>query len=76
MRSPKSLVLAIPVAPSENLAAMRKEVDDVVCLEDHKFFGAIGAYYSDFRQISDQEVTEILARFPAQAADQATQSAA
>jgi predicted phosphoribosyltransferase len=55
---------------------MRKEADDVVCLEDHKFFGAIGAYYSDFRQISDQEVTEILARFPAQAADQVTQSAA
>jgi predicted phosphoribosyltransferase len=76
MRSPKSLVLAIPVAPSENLASMRKEADDVVCLEDHRFFGAIGAYYSDFRQISDQEVTEILARFPAQAADQVTQSAA
>jgi predicted phosphoribosyltransferase len=76
MRSPKSLVLAIPVAPSESLAAMRNEADDVVCLEDHKLFGAIGFYYSDFRQISDQEVTEILARFPAQAADQVTQSAA
>jgi predicted phosphoribosyltransferase len=76
MRSPKSLVLAIPVAPSDSLASMRKEADDVVCLEDHKFFGAIGAYYSDFRQISDQEVTEILTRFPAQAADQVTQSAA
>jgi predicted phosphoribosyltransferase len=76
MRSPKSLVLAIPVAPSDSLASMRKEADDVVCLEDHRFFGAIGFYYSDFRQISDQEVTEILARFPAQAADQVTQSAA
>jgi predicted phosphoribosyltransferase len=76
MRSPKSLVLAIPVAPSESLAAMRNEADDVVCLEDHKLFGAIGFYYSDFRQISDQEVTEILARFPTQAADQVTQSAA
>jgi predicted phosphoribosyltransferase len=55
---------------------MRNEADDVVCLEDHELFGAIGFYYSDFRQISDQEVTEILTRFPAQAADQVTQSAA
>jgi len=32
-------------------------------LEDYALFGAIGYYYSDFRQISDQEVSEILARF-------------
>jgi predicted phosphoribosyltransferase len=76
MRAPKSLVLAIPVAPSESLVAMRNEADDVVCLEDHELFGAIGFYYSDFRQISDQEVTEILTRFPAQAAGQVKESAA
>jgi hypothetical protein len=50
---------------------MRKEADDVVCLEDYALFGAIGYYYSDFRQISDQEVSEILARFPARAVDAA-----
>ncbi len=71
MRNPKTLVLAVPVAPTENLAAMRKEADDVVCLEDYALFGAIGYYYSDFRQISDQEVSEILARFPARAVDAA-----
>jgi putative phosphoribosyl transferase len=76
MRNPKTLVLAVPVAPTENLAAMRKEADDVVCLEDYALFGAIGYYYSDFRQISDQEVSEILARFPARAVDAARQSAA
>ena len=76
MRNPKTLVLAVPVAPTENLAAMRKEADDVVCLEDYARFGAIGYYYSDFRQISDQEVTDILARFPARVVDEARQPAA
>ena len=76
MRRPKTLVLAVPVAPTENLAAMREEADDIVCLEDYALFGAIGYYYSDFRQISDQEVAEILARFPALTADETRQSAA
>lgn len=64
MRNPKRLVLAIPVAPTESLAAMREEADDVVCLEDHVSFGAIGYYYLDFRQVSDADVIEILGRFP------------
>jgi len=64
-RKPKTLVLAIPVAPTDSLAELCSEADDVVCLEDHEFFGAIGAYYADFRQVSDQEVIELLKRFPA-----------
>jgi predicted phosphoribosyltransferase len=63
-RNPKRLVLAVPVAPTESLDAMRAEADDVVCLEDHALFGAIGFYYADFRQVSDGEVIEILKRFP------------
>ncbi len=62
-RKPKTLVLAVPVAPTDSLAAMREEADAVVCLEDHESFGAIGYYYDDFRQTSDQEVIDILARF-------------
>ena len=64
MRKPKTLVLAVPVAPTDSLAALREEVDDVVCLEDHAVFGAIGNFYLDFCQVSDQEVIDILARFP------------
>jgi predicted phosphoribosyltransferase len=63
-RKPKSLVLAEPVAPTDGLAEMRNEADEVVCLEDHELFGAIGYYYSDFRQISDREVIDTIARFP------------
>ena len=63
LRQPKLLVLAVPVAPTETLPEMREEADEVVCLEDHEMFGAIGFYYADFRQISDHEVIDTLARF-------------
>jgi putative phosphoribosyl transferase len=62
-RQPKKLILAVPVAPTESLAAMQEEADEVVCLEDYESFGAIGFYYSDFRQTSDQQVIDTLARF-------------
>jgi predicted phosphoribosyltransferase len=64
MRNPKTLVLAVPVAPSDTVAALRADADEIVCLEEHTFFGAIGYYYRDFRQVSDQEVIDILKRFP------------
>jgi putative phosphoribosyl transferase len=75
-RKPAKLVLAVPVAPAESLAAMREEADEVVCLEDHELFGAIGCYYADFHQISDAEVIATLARFPARAPDDKAHSAA
>ena len=54
----------MPVAPTETLAAMREEADDVVCLEDYVDFGAIGFFYADFRQVSDNEVIAALKKFP------------
>jgi putative phosphoribosyl transferase len=42
IRKPSKLILAVPVAQTDTLAAMREEADQVVCLEDYKFFGAIG----------------------------------
>jgi putative phosphoribosyl transferase len=63
-RKPKRLVLAVPVAPSESLADLRDEADEVVCLEQYEKFGAIGLYYDDFRQVSDEQVIDILKRFP------------
>lgn len=73
-RNPNSLVLAVPVAPTESLAALRREVDDLICLEDYESFGAIGFYYSDFRQVSDDEVIETLARFPVRTAKEPKES--
>jgi putative phosphoribosyl transferase len=71
LRNPAKLILAVPVAPTDSLAEMRAEADDVVCLEDHTFFSAIGLYYYDFRQVSDEEVIALLSKFPAVTADRA-----
>jgi putative phosphoribosyl transferase len=64
MRGPKKLVLAVPVAPTDSLATLRDNADEVICLEDHEFFGAIGAYYVDFDQVGDEEVIKLLKRVP------------
>lgn len=61
-RGPKKLVLAVPVAPPDTLESLEPEVDEIVCLETPRAFGAIGFFYRDFRQISDEEVIEILDR--------------
>jgi putative phosphoribosyl transferase len=63
MRKPGRLVLAVPVASTDALTALRQEADHVVCLENHEPFGAIGIYYADFRQTTDQEVIDAMARF-------------
>lgn len=64
MRKPDKLVLAVPVAPTDTLQKLQGEADTIVCLEDYEDFGAIGLFYSDFRQVSDTEVIEMLARHP------------
>ncbi len=65
LRMPKTLILAVPVGPTDTIKAMRDEADVVVCLEEYEVFGAIGLFYADFHQISDQEVIATLANFPA-----------
>lgn len=60
-QQPAQLILAVPVAPTEVLRDLQDEADEIVCLEAHEDFGAIGFYYADFRQIADDEVTAILA---------------
>jgi putative phosphoribosyl transferase len=61
-RNPAHLVLAVPVAPPETLAEFRKETDETICLETPDMLGAIGFYYRDFHQMSDAEVTDLLAQ--------------
>ncbi len=75
VRNPQRLVLAVPVGPTDNLAELRGEADDIICLEEHEIFGAIGAYYGSFTQVSDQEVIALLQRFPLHDAAGARQAA-
>ncbi|TPV98297.1 MAG: putative phosphoribosyl transferase [Beijerinckiaceae bacterium] len=63
MRQPNKLILAVPVGPTDTIEAMREEADEVLCLEIYEEFNAIGTFYGDFRQITDQEVIDILTRF-------------
>ena len=60
LRHPRRLVLAVPVAPADTLAALRSEVDEIVCLEQPFPFHAIGNHYADFHQVGDDEVIEAL----------------
>jgi putative phosphoribosyl transferase len=63
-RNPARLVLAVPVAPPDTLASLGEEADETVCPETPTGLGAIGFYYRDFHQMSDDEVTDLLARAP------------
>ncbi|MBI5035751.1 phosphoribosyltransferase [Candidatus Micrarchaeota archaeon] len=58
--SPKRIILAVPCAPSDTALRMRSEVDEFVCLEESPFFGAVGQFYRDFREVKDDEVKGIL----------------
>lgn len=58
---PRSLTLAIPVAPADSLTRLGALVDHLVCLLAPGDFAAVGAYYQDFGQVSDQEVIHLLA---------------
>jgi predicted phosphoribosyltransferase len=60
--NPKRLVLATPVAPADTLERLRAQVDEVVCLATPRLFGAIGAFFEDFRQLSDEDVVDLLRR--------------
>jgi putative phosphoribosyl transferase len=59
-RRPSRLVLAVPVAPADTVAALRPDVDEIVCLEQPYPFHAIGNHYVDFHQVTDAEVNAAL----------------
>jgi putative phosphoribosyl transferase len=59
------VVLAVPVAPRDTLAAMEQEADAVVCLDSPAWFPGVGAFYGDFAQVSDEEVVTDLRRVDA-----------
>jgi putative phosphoribosyl transferase len=61
-RHPARIVVAAPVAAPDIVAALRREVDEVVCLHQPEDLYAIGLWYEDFRQVHDEEVVRILER--------------
>lgn len=66
-QKPARLVLAVPVAPPSAIESLRDDADEIVCLQTPEPFHAIGLFYADFHQVSDEEVIAILDRAPRQA---------
>ena len=59
-QQPARLVVAVPVAARTSLEALRGEVDDIVCVDIRDDLRAIGVYYDDFEQVSDDGVMAAL----------------
>ena len=56
------IVVAVPVAAPETCAEFRHEVDEIVCAETPDPFYAVGRFYDDFSQTTDEEVRDLLGR--------------
>jgi predicted phosphoribosyltransferase len=58
--NPARVVLAVPVGPPEAATFMRPDADEVVVVESPAHLAAVGQWYDDFAQTTDQEVVELL----------------
>ena len=56
----KKIILAVPVAPQNTISQLEKIVDEVICLFIPYEFYAIGSYYKNFEQTTDEEVFNIV----------------
>ncbi len=56
------LIVALPVAPPETAGELRQMADELICLETPDDFMAVGSYYYDFTQVTDEDVVGILER--------------
>lgn len=57
---PRTVVFAAPVGAPGAAAGLRRDADDVVCVTEPPDFRAVGQWYADFRQTSDEEVLDLL----------------
>jgi hypothetical protein len=59
-RKPRRIIVAVPVGSEQAVAALAREVDEVVCPSRPEPFIAIGLHYGDFSQVEDTEVLDLL----------------
>jgi putative phosphoribosyl transferase len=62
LRDPAKIVVAVPIASPQTCDAFRDVVDEVVCAVTPEPFYAVGLWYRDFSQTTDEEVRDLLAR--------------
>jgi putative phosphoribosyl transferase len=60
VKKPQKLIAAVAVAPPETIARLGKEADEVVCLYVPEFFMAVGQFFDDFSQVTDERAIAIL----------------
>jgi predicted phosphoribosyltransferase len=60
-RGAAKIVVAVPVGPPDTCRELEQEADETVCLSTPIFFQAVGQYYEDFSQTSDDDVRELIA---------------
>ena len=65
---PARIVVAVPIASRDTCELLRDEVDDVICAATPEPFYAVGLWYENFEQTTDEEVRELLARSAERAA--------
>jgi predicted phosphoribosyltransferase len=63
-RRPRRLVLAVPVGARQAVGQLAKVADDVVCVREPPCFVAVGEWYKDFSQTTDEEVLRLLKQHP------------
>lgn len=61
-QNPKRIVLAVPVAAASTVAEMAKEVDEIICPLKPINFYAVGLWYDNFSQTTDEEVAVLLGK--------------
>lgn len=59
-KKPEKIIVAIPVASPQSVEELKEITDEVICLYAPSYFGAVGQFYMEFSQTSDDEVIEIL----------------
>lgn len=64
---PRTIVVAVPVAPPDTAERLRLRVDEFVCLETPASFEAVGYWYVDFAQVEDKEVVRLIEKARANA---------
>jgi len=59
---PEKIILAVPVSPVDTANKFREEIDEFICLQEPPDFFAVGQYYYNFDQVTDEEVISLLNR--------------
>ena len=61
-QQPARIVVAVPTASPDTCELLKNEADEVICAITPEPFHAVGLWYDDFSQTSDEEVRDLLAR--------------